>query len=114
MLVTAINRTSNAQERAALTVAAFGKSGQDMLPLIMEGGEGIAKMGDEAQRLGLVMSDDAAKAGERFSDSLKRIKAVGQGLLYQVLGKILKRWRPSSSALPTGLSRNDHLVGVAP
>ena len=49
LLMDAINHTSNAQERAALTVAAFGKSGQEMLPLIMEG-SGIADMGEEAQK----------------------------------------------------------------
>ena len=32
ILVDAINHTSDAQERAALTVAAFGKCGQEMLP----------------------------------------------------------------------------------
>jgi hypothetical protein len=114
LLMDAINHTSNAQERAALTVAAFGKSGQDMLPLIMKGSGAIAAMGDEAKRLGLVMSDDAAKAGEKFHESLKRITVVGQGLLYNVLGKILEKMAPLLERFADWATKNDNLVRLMP
>ena len=113
-LVDAINHTSDAQERAALTVAAFGKSGQEMLPLIMKGSGAIGEMGDEAKRLGMVMSDDAAKAGEKFHDSLKRITAVGQGLLYQVLGKILEKMAPLIERFADWAIKNDNLARILP
>lgn len=114
MLVDAINHTSNAQERAALTVSAFGKSGQEMLPFIMQGSAKIGELGDESQRLGLIMGEDAVKAGAKFHESMKRLTAVGQGLLYQVLGKILEKLAPLIEAFAVWAIKDDNLVKLLP
>lgn len=114
LLVDAINHTSNAQERAALTVAAFGKSGQEMLPFIMQGADKIGELGDEAQRLGIVMSDDAVKAGERFKDSLKRISAAGAGLRDQILGRLLEKFAPLIEGLANLVVGNKRFADAIP
>ena len=71
-------------------------------------------MSEEAQRLGLVMGNDAVKAGERFSDSMKRLKAVGQGLLYQVLGKILEKLGPIIESFALWAVKDDNLIKLLP
>lgn len=71
-------------EKAALAVKLFGKNGLDMIPMLNQGREGITAMMEEAKRLGLVMSADAARASEEFNDNLKRLHAVNEGVQRQI------------------------------
>ncbi len=66
--------------KAALAVEMFGKAGMDMIPLLNQGSEGIRKMREEAERLGLKMNDETAKAAEQFNDNLRAVKASADGL----------------------------------
>jgi lambda family phage tail tape measure protein len=71
-------------EKAALAVKLFGKEGLNMIPMLNQGREGLTGMMEEAKRLGLVMSEDAAQASEAFNDNLKRLHAVSEGLQRQI------------------------------
>lgn len=68
-------------ERNALANDIFGKSYQDMLPLLNSGAEGINAMMQEAESLGIVMSDDAVNAGAEFQDTMTRLKSSAQSLM---------------------------------
>lgn len=63
-----------------LALKIFGRSGQNMIPLLNEGAAGLKAMGDEAERAGRVMSTESAKASEAFNDSLTRLKASVDGV----------------------------------
>ncbi len=52
---------TNPAERARLAVDIFGKSGQKLLPLMMEGAAGIAAAQAEAEKLGISFSRVDAK-----------------------------------------------------
>ena len=54
----------------------FGKSFQDLKPLINAGSEGLKAYGDEAERLGLIMSDEAVGALGAFDDQMQKLKAT--------------------------------------
>jgi hypothetical protein len=110
VLVDAIKHTGNAQERAALAQAAFGRGGQELLPLIMKGTVEIGKMGDQAERLGLVMSEETAAAGEKLHQSLLHISAVGQGILNRVLGKIVEKLAPIVDKISDWVMANQGLI----
>jgi len=62
-------------EKTALAMKIFGKSGADLIPLLNEGSDGLNRLGDTAQRAGLVISGDAAKAADEFNDTLTEMKA---------------------------------------
>ncbi len=70
--------------KVAMAQKIFGKSGLDLIPILNEGREGILKMGNEAERLGLVISGDAAKAADEFDDTLTQVKAATLGLANSV------------------------------
>jgi hypothetical protein len=57
-------------DKAALAVKLFGKEGLAIIPFLNQGREGITALMEEAQRLGLVMSEDVARASEVFNDNL--------------------------------------------
>lgn len=76
-------------EKAALAVKLFGKNGLDMIPMLNQGRDGLNEMMEEAKRLGLVMSADAARAAEEFNDNMKRLHAVNEGVQRQIGSALL-------------------------
>ena len=76
-------------EKAALAVKLFGKNGLDMIPMLNHGRDGLTEMMEEAKRLGLVMSADAARAAEEFNDNMKRLHAVNEGVQRQIGSALL-------------------------
>lgn len=54
----------------------FGKSFQELKPLIDAGSEGLEAYGKEAEELGLVMSDEAVGALGAFDDQMQKLKAT--------------------------------------
>jgi lambda family phage tail tape measure protein len=71
-------------DKAALAVKLFGKEGLAIIPFLNQGREGIAALMEEAQRLGLVMSEDVARASEVFNDNLTRLSAIFEGVQRQI------------------------------
>lgn len=66
-------------ERAALAYKSFGKSGQDLLPLLMSGSTAIRDMVAEGQRLAGFSLVDAAKV-EEANDAITRMKLSFTGV----------------------------------
>lgn len=75
----------------ALSVAEQLGLGPDLNLLLRLGSDGINDLGDEAERLGLIMGDKAAKESERFTEGMNRLKRAGQRLLIDV-GLPLVEW----------------------
>jgi len=71
-------------DKAALAVKIFGKEGLAIVPFLNQGREGITALMEEAQRLGLVMSEDVARASEVFNDNLTRLSAIFEGVQRQI------------------------------
>ena len=71
-------------DKAALAVKLFGKEGLSIIPLLNQGREGITSLMEEARRLGLVLSEDAARASEAFNDNLTRLSSVTEGVRRQI------------------------------
>lgn len=66
--------------RAALAMRVFGRSGAELLPLLQEGGAGIDELMQRAEKLGLVMSDQAARDAEEFGDAIDDLKLSAKGV----------------------------------
>ena len=75
----ALTKVENKIRRAALAQDIFGRSGSKLLPLLNAGADGIRKMRQEAQALGLVMSEEDTKSAEELVDAITRLKAVVRG-----------------------------------
>lgn len=66
-------------QKTALATEFFGKKmGQELIPLLNAGKAGLKALGDEAERLGLVMSGDQAKASAEFNDNLDRMAGLAR------------------------------------
>lgn len=76
-------------ERNALGADLFGKAYTEMLPLLNAGSEGINALKKEADDLGIVMSEDAVKAGVVLGDTIANVKAAFKGAMNQLGNAII-------------------------
>lgn len=76
----AINRLKDPADKARAATELFGKAGADLLPLFSEGAEGLRKAKEEAERLGLVFTEEKLKKFQEADDATKRLAAAWQGL----------------------------------
>ncbi|AUS97335.1 phage tail protein [Clostridium thermosuccinogenes] len=86
--IDALGKVSNETERDVLAMQIFGKSAQELNPLIAQGSAGIAELTEEAKRMGAVMSEDSLNAFGKFDDSIQRLKA-GSAAAKNMLGTVL-------------------------
>lgn len=99
------NMTDEAQ-RNALANQIFGKSYQEILPLLNSGSDGIRDLMNEADKYGMVMSDKAVKASAAFQDSLTRLKGTITGVKNTMMSQLL----PGLTSITSGLA--DMIAGV--
>lgn len=80
---------TNGAERSALAIKLFGRSGADLIPLLINGGAGLRAMADEADHLGKTISTQTGRGAEQFNDTLTRIGAVVDGVGLKVATGLL-------------------------
>lgn len=72
-------------EKTALAMEFFGKKlGTEMIPLLNQGSAGLKAMGDEAERLGLVLNSEQAKAAADFNDNLDRMAQLSKSVAVSI------------------------------
>ena len=73
-LIDALGDIDNETERDTLAMTLFGKSAQDLNPLIKTGSKQLKAYAQEAHDVGYVMSNDVIKRNVEASDALERMK----------------------------------------
>lgn len=86
--IDALGQMEEGTERDALAMQLFGKSAQELNPLIEQGSDGIAKLTEEAKEMGAVMSQESLEALGEFNDSIQRLKG-GSEAAKNALGMVL-------------------------
>jgi hypothetical protein len=67
-------------QKTALATDLFGRSGAKMISLLDGGSSGLETMRIEAERLGIVIGSDFAKASEELNDNLSRLQKQSEAL----------------------------------
>lgn len=98
--INALSKMENENKRNALAQEIFGKSASELKPLLNSGAEGIQQLMDEAEKFGMVMSDEAVKSSAEFNDSLTRLTKTAEGLKNQIGASLM----PSITQIMDGLS----------
>jgi phage-related minor tail protein len=84
----------NPTARGAAAMNVFGKSGAELLPLLNQGSDGIAKMAKEADELGVTLSGKTAADSHKFEQTLDTIESALTG----ASNAVLKEFLPSLQA----------------
>lgn len=73
-LVDALGAVENATERDALSMQIFGRSAQDLNPLIIQGGEALRALGEEAEKTGYILDEAQIKKLGEVDDAYQRMQ----------------------------------------
>lgn len=87
-VIDALGQIQNPTERDAQAMEIFGKSAQELNPMIEQGSEALKAFGDEAVASGYVLSEDAVAGLEEVSDSFERIKNAGDSAVRNAFAPI--------------------------
>lgn len=75
-----LGQIKNETERDALAMKIFGKSAQELNPLIKAGSDRLKELGIEAENLGVIMGEEDLEKAGQFNDALERMGKVADGL----------------------------------
>lgn len=92
--IDALAGIENVTERDAVAMSIFGKSAQELNPLIEAGAETVKALGEEAERMGVVFNEDALSAMGSFDDSMQRFNATGEGLKNAIGLTVIPAFQP--------------------
>ena len=76
-VIDALGKIENETERNTVAMSVFGKSAEQLNPLIKGGAETLRELGDEAERAGLILSQDALNSLNAFNDKIDLLKSKG-------------------------------------
>jgi len=107
--IDALGKIENETQRDALAMQIFGKSAQDLNPLIKAGSSELKRLGEEAAAAGLILDNDAVASMGRFDDIMQKTQAQAQGLKRQLVVNLM----PALQGIGTGLSDIMTDVGAA-
>lgn len=79
-VIDALGKMSNETERDALAMQLFGKSAQDLNPLIMAGSSAIAQFAQEAHDVGYVLDESSLSSLNNVQDAIDRVKLAGESV----------------------------------
>ncbi|MBB1060431.1 hypothetical protein [Marilutibacter spongiae] len=85
----AFQKHRGSPEIMALGMQVFGRSFQNLIPLLKDGRAGLEAMADESDRLGQTITTEAGQAAEAFNDNLTRLKGAATGLANAVASDLL-------------------------
>lgn len=87
--IEALQNMEDGVEKAALAQKLFGRSGQELLPLLNAQSGSVEELKKQARELGLVMGDEAVDAGVLFTDTMDQIKRGGQALFVGIMSELM-------------------------
>jgi hypothetical protein len=92
--IKAFQKLPEGAEKSATAVDLFGRQGMELLPMLNQTAEATEALKQEAEDLGLVLSDDAVDAGVEFTDAMDTLKrtvsATGTTFITSLMPAITK------------------------
>jgi TP901 family phage tail tape measure protein len=76
-------------QKTALSMQIFGRAGSRMIPMLNEGSGAIAAYRKELEELGLLLTDEEAKAMEEYNNDMLRLDKGFRGLRMTIVKAIL-------------------------
>lgn len=85
VIADAINGLGSESEKLAASQLLLGaRAGPQLATLLAEGSEGIRRLGDEAERTGGVLSDEALQSAANFQDEMTRLRTTLGGVANEI------------------------------
>lgn len=82
--IDALGKVKNETERDAMSMDIFGRSAQDLNPLIIQGSKTLKAYAEEAHNMGYVLDDEALSALGAVDDAYQRLQKTQEGVKNQL------------------------------
>ena len=82
--IDALGKVKNETERDAMSMDIFGRSAQDLNPLIIQGSDTLKAYAEEAHNVGYVLDNDALSALGAVDDAYQRLQKTQEGVKNQL------------------------------
>ncbi|MBQ1573518.1 MAG: hypothetical protein IIZ78_20540 [Clostridiales bacterium] len=82
--VKGLSQIENETERDIVAMDLFGKSADELAGVIDDGGEALKSLGEEAENMGVIISDEDLEKANELNDTLDRLKAEIMPTLMQL------------------------------
>lgn len=89
LTISSLQKMGDTTERASLANKIFGRSGQELAPLLNMNADETSKLIQKFNDLGGVMRDDAVKASANYQDALTTMKLAFTGLRNNMMSEFL-------------------------
>lgn len=90
----ALGNIDNETERDAKAMAIFGKSADSLAGIVDDGGKSLKELGQEAEDMGLIMSQDTVDSLNQVNDKIDRLKAQSKLRLAETGAKAMEVLAP--------------------
>jgi hypothetical protein len=80
--------------RTGVAMDILGRSGTDLLPIFANGIEGLKTFKEEAQRAGVVFTNEGAAKADQFGDSIGRLQTLLNGVAIVVADSLVPALQP--------------------
>lgn len=95
-----VEKAGSTAQKTALAVKVFGEEGAKLVPILAGGSKGLAAAAAEAEKYGLVVTEQAAAAAAQFNDDLAESQNALKGLVSS-LGESLIAWSNQGGVMET-------------
>ena len=90
----ALGNIDNETERDAKAMEIFGKSADSLAGIVDDGGKSLKELGQEAEDLGLIMSQDTLDSLNKVNDEIDTLKAQAKARLAETGAKAMEALTP--------------------
>ena len=92
--INALSKMENETQRDAYAMQLFGKSAQDLNPLILGGADALNKMAEEARKSGVILDEETLQSANRLNDAVDTLKATATGAFSKIGAEIAEGLTP--------------------
>lgn len=99
--------------KTALAMQLMGRSGADMIPMLNAGADGLKRMMQQADDLGIVITEKTAVAAQAFNDNLTLLGKIFDGIIIQISAHLLPHMESFSAQLVAAANNSDFMKDMA-
>lgn len=108
----ALGNIPDETERDAVAMQIFGKSAQELEPLMQLGTGGMEDMATAAHKMGAVMSEENVKAAADLNDKIDSLKSGFQGIVMTLAGALVPGLSAAASGAQDFVTRLVDILGM--